>query len=109
MQADTHPYRRKAIISAALLVALALLVWIWLRFARDTKPPVRQVAAVQVTTTKVKQQDVAVSRTGVGTVTALQSVTVKPRIDGQLVRVGFVEGLRIGGRRGRRAPHRVRR
>jgi membrane fusion protein, multidrug efflux system len=92
MQADTHPYRRKAVIGAAIVVALAVLVWIWLHFAHDSKPPARPVAAVQVTTTKVKEQEVAVFRTGVGTVTALASVTVKPRIDGQLVRVGFVEG-----------------
>jgi multidrug efflux system membrane fusion protein len=45
-----------------------------------------------VTTTKVKEQDMPVFRTGVGTVTALASVTVKPRIDGQLDRVAFVEG-----------------
>jgi membrane fusion protein, multidrug efflux system len=92
MQADTHPYRRKAVIGAAIVVALAVLVWIWLHFAHDGKAPARPVAAVQVTTTKVKEQDVAVYRTGVGTVTALASVTVKPRIDGQLVRVAFVEG-----------------
>jgi membrane fusion protein, multidrug efflux system len=92
MQADTHPYRRKAVIGAAIVVALAVLVWIWLHFAHDSKPPARPVAAVQVTTTKVKEQDVAVFRTGVGTVTALASVTVKPRIDGELVRVTFVEG-----------------
>ena len=52
----------------------------------------RPAAAVQVTSTTVKEQDVPVFRTGVGTVTALQSVTVKARVDGQLVRVAFVEG-----------------
>jgi multidrug efflux system membrane fusion protein len=47
---------------------------------------------VVVTTATVKVQDVPVYRGGVGTVTAWQSVTVKSRIDGELVRVGFKEG-----------------
>ena len=48
--------------------------------------------AVQVTSTQVQSRDVPIYRTGIGTVTATQSVTVKARIDGQLDRVGFVEG-----------------
>ncbi|MFD2377140.1 efflux RND transporter periplasmic adaptor subunit [Ottowia pentelensis] len=47
---------------------------------------------MQATTTQVRQQDVPIIRTGVGTVTPLATVTVRSRIDGQLERVGFVEG-----------------
>jgi membrane fusion protein, multidrug efflux system len=50
------------------------------------------VPAVRVTTTTVKVQDVPIYRSGVGNVAALASVTVKPRVDGQLERVLFVEG-----------------
>ena len=92
MQAEPHPYRRNVIIGVGVLVALALIVWIWLHFANESKPPARVAGPVHVTSTTVKEQDVPVFRTGVGTVTALQSVTVKARIDGQLVRVAFVEG-----------------
>lgn len=49
-------------------------------------------APVQVTTVLVRQQDVPIALSGVGTVTALQSVTVRARIDGQLDKVGFAEG-----------------
>ncbi len=45
-----------------------------------------------MTTTTVQVQDVPIYRSGVGNVVALASVTVKPRIDGQLERVAFVEG-----------------
>jgi multidrug efflux system membrane fusion protein len=45
-----------------------------------------------VTTAPVLQQDVPIYLPGIGTVTANASVTVKTRIDGQLERVGFVEG-----------------
>jgi multidrug efflux system membrane fusion protein len=47
---------------------------------------------VAVTTAPVKQQDVPIYRSGIGTVTAAQSVTVKVRIDGQLDQVNFTEG-----------------
>jgi multidrug efflux system membrane fusion protein len=92
MQAESHHSRRNAIVAVVVLLALAAIVWVWLHFARGSKPPVRPAQAVQVTTTKVKVQDVPVFRTGVGTVTAMASVTVKARIDGQLERVAFVEG-----------------
>lgn len=49
-------------------------------------------SAVQVTTVAVEERDVPVYRAGVGTVAAAQSVVVHSRIDGQLERVGFVEG-----------------
>lgn len=51
-----------------------------------TTPP------VQVTTVRVKQQDVTVYRSGIGTVASMATVTIKARIDGQLDKVGFVEG-----------------
>jgi multidrug efflux system membrane fusion protein len=47
---------------------------------------------VPVTSTLVQLQDVPVYRIGVGTVVAAQSVTVKPRVDGQLDKVAFIEG-----------------
>jgi multidrug efflux system membrane fusion protein len=92
MQAGSPPHRRRVVYGVLLLAAAAVLVWIWLRFANDSKPQARAAAPVKVTTTRVKEQDVPVFRTGVGTVTPLASVTVKPRIDGQLDRVSFVEG-----------------
>ncbi|AJG18244.1 RND efflux system, outer membrane lipoprotein, NodT family [Cupriavidus basilensis] len=48
--------------------------------------------AASVTSAQVKREDVPIGRSGVGTVQAMATVTVKPRVDGQLDRVGFVEG-----------------
>ena len=56
------------------------------------KPKTATPPPVQVTTAVAQSQDVPIYRTGIGTVTATASVTVKTRVDGQLVRVGFTEG-----------------
>jgi multidrug efflux system membrane fusion protein len=48
--------------------------------------------AAPVSVAPVKQQDVNVIQTGLGTVTALRTVTVKTRADGQLNSVAFAEG-----------------
>jgi multidrug efflux system membrane fusion protein len=52
----------------------------------------RDEGPVAVTTALVKQQDVPIYRTGIGTVTPTYSVTVKARVDGQLDKVAFTEG-----------------
>jgi multidrug efflux system membrane fusion protein len=92
MQAAPRSRRRALLIGIASLILLVAIVWIWLRFAQDSKPVVRPVAAVQVTTAQVREHDTPVFRSGVGNVTAMASVTVKARIDGQLEQVAFVEG-----------------
>ena len=50
---------------------------------------------VPVVVTQAHPGDMAVQLTGLGTVTALNSVLVKSRVDGQLVRVRFVEGQMV--------------
>jgi len=89
MKSSTFKRRSVLLIGVAALIALAIIVW-----AASGKKPVRAApqAPIVVTTTLVKQQDVPVYLAGVGTVVATQSVTVKPRIDGQLDKVGFIEG-----------------
>jgi multidrug efflux system membrane fusion protein len=57
---------------------------------KEEKKPV--APAIQVLTAPATQQDVPVYLTGVGTVTANATVTVKPRIDGALVKLYYVEG-----------------
>src|SRR4051812_9917950 len=49
-------------------------------------------AAVPVTALKIAAGDVASFRNGIGTVQANQTVTVRSRVDGQLVMVAFHEG-----------------
>lgn len=84
----------------AVLVALAFVVrWVGGSADAQEKRPAKGAgnAAIVVTTATVQTQDVPVYRGGVGTVSPWASVTVKTRIDGELVRVGFVEGQDVKG------------
>lgn len=89
MKSSSFKRRPVLLIGVAALIVLAIIIW-----AVGGKKPVRaaQEAPIVVTTTQVKQEDVPIYLAGVGTVVATQSVTVKTRIDGQLDKVGFVEG-----------------
>jgi multidrug efflux system membrane fusion protein len=82
-------------VAAAAVLLVGAAIWSIHRdaHAQDRKDARRGAEGpVAVTTAPVKQQDVAIYRTGIGTVTAAQSVTVKVRIDGQLDQVNFIEG-----------------
>src|SRR6266446_5144313 len=48
--------------------------------------------AVPVVTTKVRQGNMSIYLTGLGSVTAVNAVTGRPRVDGQVVNVAFQEG-----------------
>lgn len=50
---------------------------------------------VPVVVGKAREGDMPVTLTGLGTVTAMNTVTVKSRVDGQLVRVDFTEGQMV--------------
>lgn len=89
----TFPNRRapwRTAVVALALVACALAAWLLWR-GRAT-PPAAPDPVVPVATVMTQRQDVPRYLTGVGTVTAAASVTVKARVDGQLDSVGFVEG-----------------
>ena len=59
-------------------------------------PPGAGAPAVPVTTTLVKEQDVATYLSGIGTASPLYAVTLKARVDGQLEKVFFTEGQDVG-------------
>jgi multidrug efflux system membrane fusion protein len=84
--------RRRILAIGGVLLLVVVALWLWRRFGHETAPPPRAAAPVPVTTVRVQVQDVPIFRTGLGTVGAQASVTVKARVDGQLERVGFVEG-----------------
>lgn len=83
--------RRTALVGVAAVLAAAGL---WQAFDHPTlaadAPP--KDPPVLVRSDTVRQQDMPIYLTGVGTVTANQSVTVKVRVDGQLDKVAFAEG-----------------
>jgi multidrug efflux system membrane fusion protein len=88
---------RWAIASAAALVVAAAGLWALSHgaaSAADGKDGRRKAddAPVLVVTAPVRTQDMPILRTGLGTVAATYSVTVKARVDGQLDAVGFTEG-----------------
>ena len=77
----------------AVVVVLAAGGWLALRSrAESPAAPAGQPAAVVATLTTVARGAVPDFLTGVGTVQPLATVTVRTRIDGQLERVGYVEG-----------------
>lgn len=61
--------------------------------AQNAKPPETPVVrAVPVVATAAKEGDLNIYLTGLGSVTAFNTVTVRPRVSGHLVRVAFQEG-----------------
>jgi membrane fusion protein, multidrug efflux system len=55
-------------------------------------PAPRTPPTVPVVTTAVKQGNMGIYLTGLGSVTALNTVTIRTRVDGQLIKVAFQEG-----------------
>jgi membrane fusion protein, multidrug efflux system len=51
---------------------------------------------VPVRTAVVQQRDVNVYINGLGTVTAFKTVTLRSRVDGEIVKIGFSEGQSVG-------------
>ena len=94
------PSRRRSIataIVALILIGGAAAVW-WIpgqqpqqRFGRNFRDdgPVPVIAAL------AKRADVPVYLDGVGTVRALNTVTVRPQVDGKLISVNYTEGQEV--------------
>jgi multidrug efflux system membrane fusion protein len=60
--------------------------------AHPAKPPQRTVPIVAA---PVRQADLDLYLNGLGTVTGFQTVTIRSRVDGELVRVAFTEGQMV--------------
>lgn len=97
--ADARPHRRGRFILIAIGVVLAVIIVIALRHRSATAAKESKDAAAAgknrastVAVVAVEQRDVPVYLDGLGNVNALNTVTVKTRIDGQLLRFNFQEG-----------------
>jgi multidrug efflux system membrane fusion protein len=82
-----------ALIVAALLVA-GVLAW---RFLQRPDAAVKSAtdAPIPVTAVTVEQRDVPIYLTALGTVQALNTVTVRPQVGGQLLSLDFEEGAEV--------------
>jgi len=78
-------------IGAAVILGLVLFA----RGGKKVAPTNPAGRPVPVAVALARKGDMAVNLTGLGTVTAMNSVTVKSRVDGQLVRVVFTEGQMV--------------
>jgi membrane fusion protein, multidrug efflux system len=85
------PSRRRPLAVALAVVVVLLAAWGLYRLLRPHPAP-PPVPPVVVSTATARTQEVDIGLTGVGTVQAMATVTVKARVDGQLDSVGFVEG-----------------
>lgn len=84
--------RSMLLIGIPVLALLGGAIWFISHHKSDAAPRPAQTMTVVATTTKVQQHDIPIYLTGIGTVTARESVTVRARVDGQLEAIGFKEG-----------------
>ena len=95
-----HTRNRFIGIAAVVLVVILLVVLLRHRAANNAKQAQSAAAgardrAVPVSVVPVVARDVPVYLDGLGNVNALSTVTVKTRIDGQLLRFNFQEGQTV--------------
>jgi len=88
-----HRRRRRRLVLAAGAIALVVVVFaVWRGRARSPAPRDRAARVVSVVTVPARSGDMPVYLDGLGTVTAISTVTVRSRVDGQLVSLGYREG-----------------
>jgi multidrug efflux system membrane fusion protein len=88
--------RRRYLLAALVMIVVASGGYLgWQHFAlnpRDATTPVPPPLPVPVIATTVQQHDFPIVLTGLGTVTALNTATVRSQVTGLLVDVPFTEG-----------------
>jgi membrane fusion protein, multidrug efflux system len=82
-----------------VIAALAIVTWVWFQERSASKKASaanqRKTPAIPVTAAVARTGSIDVAFTGLGTVTPLATITVKTRIDGELMEVNYHEGDNI--------------
>lgn len=84
--------RTIGVIVALALAGAAGLAWHLLRDSTAVAAPPAADPPVPVAADAVLAQDVPIYLTGIGTVQAFNTVTIRTRVDGQIDKIAFVEG-----------------
>jgi membrane fusion protein, multidrug efflux system len=89
--------RRSALIIALLVIGAAAVLADTRWWGSSIPPSVAGVSgpAIPVVTDKARRADVPIYLTGLGTVQAFNSVLIRSRVDGQIVKIRFEEGSDI--------------
>jgi membrane fusion protein, multidrug efflux system len=81
--------------AGAAIIALAIGIFVYAESGHNHAAESAAVQPIPVIATKVQQHDVPIILTGLGTVTALNTATIRSQITGLLVSVDFREGQSV--------------
>lgn len=102
MPSTSSPKGRSRLLLLAAVVAAATATWYFLRPAAQTsapsgppRPMMGWGGPVPVKTVAAERGELDLRLRAIGTVTPLASVTVRSRVDGELIRLAFNEGDRV--------------
>jgi multidrug efflux system membrane fusion protein len=86
--------QKRALLGGAALIAILVTAWAVVHKPADAATPV-SAPVIAVDTAAVGHTDVPIYLVGLGTVQAFYTVTVTPRVDGEIQKIGFTEGQTV--------------
>jgi len=86
---------RGVLLAVGICLVVGFIGWLHASGGRAQVNGPARMRAVTVTTAEARRGDAPVTLTGIGTVTPLKNVTVRSRVDGELLEVRFREGQMV--------------